>query len=81
MKATAVYTAVVQLCSYPAVIGRYRADWIDRFTRRIMEASDISEEVARQCAEQAAEMNAEFADMDWEDPIEAADEELSYWGD
>jgi len=81
MKASTVYVAVLQFCADRAEVARYQQDWIGRFADRIRTMAGVDAEWAKQCAEAAAEMNNEFTDTDWDDPVDAADEEMSYWGD
>ena len=80
MKATVTYVAVLQHCQDRAAVWRYRQDWIERYVDH-MKGVGIEEPFARQCAEAAAEMESQFADSDWDDPADAADDEMSYWGD
>lgn len=51
-----------------------RAEWNNAYAARIVERTDVDLEVALEIAEEADE---EF--LDGKDPVEAADEELSYW--
>lgn len=52
-------------------------EWLDRYTRRIMAVSGLSEQQARRCAE--AETFEVLSDGFEDDPEAAADMEMSYW--
>ncbi|MES2877530.1 MAG: hypothetical protein V4713_03840 [Pseudomonadota bacterium] len=56
--------------------ARNRATWNDLYAKRISERTDLDAEKAMQLAD-----SADDAFNDGEDPVEAADEELTNWND
>jgi len=56
-----------------------RKEWLERCAARFVERAEVSQEFAAECALAAYEEGDEI----YEDftPEEAADEEMSYWGD
>ena len=56
-----------------------RDEWLNRYKRRIMDRSGVSEVYAQQCAD--AEPFEVLSEMFEDEPEEAADEEMSYWTD
>lgn len=63
-----------------------REEWSRRFAARIMEIAGWDERAAMRCAAEAADQHEqnerEVGDtVDWLDPEEEADVEMSYWTD
>ncbi|MDO9145794.1 hypothetical protein [Rhodoferax sp.] len=58
----------------PATVQLDRAAWNELYAKRISERTDLDAEKAMQTAD-----SADDAFNDGDDPVEAADEELTYW--
>ena len=63
-----------------------REEWQRRYAARIMEVAGLDERAAMQIAQDAADGQEYFATAEgrtvaWVDPEDAADSEMSYWGD
>ena len=63
-----------------------REEWIRRYAARVMEAASWDERPAMMAAQAAAESEERDASeegraVEWKDPEDAADSEMSYWTD
>jgi hypothetical protein len=63
-----------------------REEWMRRYAARVMESASWDERPAMMAAQAAAESEERYASeegraVEWKDPEDAADSEMSYWTD